>query len=183
MQLIPTELEDLFIIQPQVFQDERGCFFESFNARDMVRSNLNYHFVQDNSSESSYGVIRGLHFQTGKMSQAKLVRVSYGEALDVVVDLRPASKTFGKSFSILLSKENKKQLLIPRGFAHGYSVLSKECVFSYKCDNYYSKLFESGIHPNDPSLNIDWRIPKEFQIISIKDLQLPYFNAIDIKKA
>jgi len=180
MQLIETGLKDLFVLQAHSFEDERGCFFESYNAHWFVQNNLPYYFVQDNASESSYGVLRGLHFQTGTKSQAKLVRVSYGEVLDVVVDLRTDSETFGKSFSIFLSRSTKKQLLIPRGFAHGYSVLSTDCVFNYKCDNFYDKKSESGIHPLDPDLNIDWMIPKELQIVSEKDKQLKFFKQLEI---
>lgn len=181
MQLFETGIKELFVLQPDAFEDERGCFFESYNARWFVKNRLAYNFVQDNASESIYGVIRGLHFQKGTKSQAKLVRVSQGEVLDVVVDLRKDSDSFGKVFSIILSRINKKQLLIPRGFAHGYSVLSTDCVFNYKCDNYYEKNAESGIHPLDPDLNIDWLIPKESQIISDKDRQLDYFNMLEIQ--
>lgn len=179
MKLTKTPLEDLIIIEPKVHIDSRGYFMESYNKNQFDQNHLNYHFVQDNESQSEFGVIRGLHFQIPPFQQTKLVRVSYGEALDVVVDLRPNSKTFGKSFSILLSMENKKQLLIPKGFAHGYSVLSERCIFNYKCDEFYHAPSESGIHPMDTSLNIDWMIPIEKQIISDKDLNWPgikYYN-------
>lgn len=180
MQLFKTGFSELFILQADSFEDERGCFYESYNARWFVQNGLDYHFVQDNASESKYGVIRGLHFQIGTSSQAKLVRVSHGEVLDVVVDLRKNSERFGTVFSIILSQANKKQLLIPRGFAHGYAVLSTDCVFNYKCDNYYAKNFESGIHPLDPDLNIDWMIPQELQIISDKDKQLAFYKMLEI---
>lgn len=180
MQLFETGIKDLFVLQADAFEDARGCFFESYNARWFVKNGLAYNFLQDNASESKYGVIRGLHFQKGTKSQAKLVRVSHGEVLDVAVDLRKGSESFGKVFSIILSRTNKKQLLIPRGFAHGYAVLSTDCVFNYKCDNYYEKNAESGIHPMDPDLNIDWMIPKELQIISDKDLQLNSFKMLEI---
>ncbi|HRG69075.1 MAG TPA: dTDP-4-dehydrorhamnose 3,5-epimerase [Saprospiraceae bacterium] len=182
MQLIETGFKELFVLQAQAFEDDRGCFFESYNSRWFVQNNLAYFFVQDNASESHYGVIRGLHFQTGARSQAKLVRVSHGEVLDVVVDLRSESETFGKSFSIILSRSNKKQLLIPRGFAHGYSVLSEDCIFNYKCDNFYDKNSESGIHPLDPHLNIDWMIPQEFQKISEKDRHLQFYKQLESLK-
>lgn len=181
MQLFETGINELFVLQADSYEDERGCFFESYNARWFVKNRLAYHFVQDNASESSYGVIRGLHFQIGPKSQAKLVRVSYGEVLDVVVDLRKDSASYGKVFSIILSRANKKQLLIPRGFAHGYSVLSTDCIFNYKCDNYYDKNSESGIHPLDPDLNIDWMIPLELQNISDKDKQLDFYKLLKIQ--
>jgi dTDP-4-dehydrorhamnose 3,5-epimerase len=140
MKLTNTPLKDLLIIEPKVHVDSRGYFMESYNKKLFDANHLDYHFVQDNESQSEYGVIRGLHFQSAPHQQSKLVRVSYGQVLDVVVDLRPGSKTFGQSFSILLSMENKKQLLIPKGFAHGYSVLSEKCIFNYKCDEFYHAL-------------------------------------------
>ena len=135
MHIIKTEIEGLVIITPDVYSDSRGCFFESYNAKKFVINNLEYFFVQDNEAESKYGVIRGLHFQNHPKAQSKLVRVSYGYVLDVAIDLRKDSKTFGKVFTIQLSHENKKQLLIPQGFAHGYSVLSESAIFNYKCDS------------------------------------------------
>lgn len=175
MKITKTEIEGLLILEPLVFTDSRGYFFESYNAKKFIVNQLEYFFVQDNEASSRYGVIRGLHYQKEPRAQAKLVRVSQGEVLDIAIDLRPGSKTFRKVFSILLSAENKKQLLIPRGFAHGYSVLSPVSVFNYKCDDYYSKEHESGIHPLDPFFSIDWKIPEPDQIISEKDLALNYF--------
>lgn len=176
MKFINTHIDGLIIIEPDIYPDNRGCFYEAYNSKEFVRNNLSYFFVQDNEAESKFGVIRGLHFQIGNKAQAKLVRVVSGAVLDVVVDLRKDSRTYREVYSIQLSHENKKQLLIPRGFAHGYSVLSQQCTFSYKCDNFYSKNFESGINPLDPGLAIDWMIPTEEQIISPKDLILPNLN-------
>jgi dTDP-4-dehydrorhamnose 3,5-epimerase len=176
MQIVKTEIEGLLILIPDVFSDSRGCFFESFNSKKFIHHKLEYFFVQDNEAESKYGVIRGLHFQKHPKAQTKLVRVSQGEVLDVAIDLRTQSKTFGSVFTILLSQENKKQLLIPKGFAHGYSVLSPTATFNYKCDDYYSKEHESGIHPLDPGFNIDWKVPDHSRIISDKDSALPFFN-------
>ncbi len=156
MKLEKTNLEDCFILSPKVFEDERGTFSETFNAKNFLdQTGIAVTFVQDNQSTSKYGVVRGLHFQTGVHGQAKLVRVVKGSALDVVVDLRKGSPSFGKSFSIVLSGENKKQLFIPRGFAHGFSVLEDDTVFSYKCDAYYNKESERGIVYNDATLAID----------------------------
>jgi len=179
MKIHTTDLSDCFIIEPMVFEDQRGFFYESFNER--MFNNLvgrEIHFVQDNQSYSEYGVIRGLHAQTGDFAQAKLVRVLQGEVLDVVVDVRPGSATFGKHISVKLSAENKLQLFIPRGFLHGFSVLSPTAVFFYKCDNYYHKDSETGIFYNDSQLNIDWLIPDEKRIISEKDLILPEFKQV-----
>ncbi len=178
MKITETTIQDLYIIEPTEFKDSRGCFFESYNSKRYIFHNLNYFFVQDNEAISSYGVIRGLHFQHSPMAQTKLVRVSYGEVLDVAIDLRLNSPTHGQMFSIILNHDNKKQLLIPKGFAHGYSVLSELAVFNYKCDNYYSKEHEGGFHPLDPVFNIDWNVPQEKMILSEKDLALPYFNNI-----
>lgn len=171
-----TNIADLFILEPRVFPDDRGYFFESFSKKAFENQGLNYHFVQDNESASVYGVIRGLHYQFGAYAQAKLVRVVEGEILDVVVDLRTDSKTYGKVFSIRLSSTNKKQLLIPRGFAHGFSVLSETAVFCYKCDNFYSKEHEGSIVYNDPTLNIDWEIEPDKALLSPKDLLNPKFG-------
>lgn len=176
MNIIETEIEGLVVIEPDVYLDSRGCFFECYNSKKFIINNLTYFFVQDNEAESKFGVIRGLHFQKNPQAQTKLVRVSYGEVLDVAIDLRTNSSTFGKVFTILLSQQNKKQVLIPKGFAHGYSVLSPISIFNYKCDNYYSKDHESGIHPLDPHFNIDWQIPKSNQLVSPKDLALPFFQ-------
>ena len=173
MDLIKTPIDDLLIIEPRIFSDERGYFFESYSKSKFDEAGLNYNFVQDNESMSSYGTIRGLHFQKGEFAQSKLVRVLDGKVLDVAVDLRPNSKTFGQYFSIELSGENKKQLLIPRGFAHGFSVLSETAIFAYKCDNIYNKNSEGSIIYNDETLNIDWQIPKEKEILSEKDKNAP----------
>ncbi|MBK9221357.1 MAG: dTDP-4-dehydrorhamnose 3,5-epimerase [Saprospiraceae bacterium] len=176
MKITETHIKGLFILEPKIFKDERGCFYETFNSKQFIRNNLSYFFVQDNEAESKFGVIRGLHYQHSTMAQAKLVRVTFGEVLDVVVDLRKGSPTFKSVFSIILSNENKKQLLIPRGFAHGYSVLSPSCLFQYKCDNYYAVSHEAGINPLDMSLSIDWKISEQDRIISSKDANLPFFN-------
>jgi dTDP-4-dehydrorhamnose 3,5-epimerase len=174
MNFIPTKLEGCFVIEPKIFNDERGYFLESYNEKTFQNGIGNQvQFVQDNQSFSSKGVLRGLHYQTGEHAQAKLVRVLQGEVLDVAVDVRPNSKTYGEHFSILLSAENQKQFFIPRGFAHGFLVLSDTATFFYKCDNFYNKESEGGLIYNDPSLNIDWKFPKEELIISDKDLILP----------
>lgn len=175
MQIISTGLDGLFLIEPLVYNDSRGYFFESYNAKQFLINGLEYFFVQDNESYSHKGVIRGLHYQVGLMAQAKLVRVALGEVLDVALDLRKDSPTFGKHYSVILSSKNKRQLLIPRGFAHGFSVLSEEAVFQYKCDNYYSKAHEAGLNPLDTQLAIDWKIPPEMIQISDKDLAWPSF--------
>lgn len=176
MNFIKTGIPGLLEIEPRVFEDERGYFFESYNARKFHEAGVICNFVQDNQSKSAYGVIRGLHYQLEPHAQAKLVRVIRGEVLDVVVDLRLGSPTFKKVYSVILSEENKKQLFIPRGFAHGFSVLSPEAVFFYKCDGYYSKESERGIRFNDPSLNIDWMIPEEKSVVSEKDRKLPFIQ-------
>jgi dTDP-4-dehydrorhamnose 3,5-epimerase len=170
MKIISTEFEGLFVIEPTIYKDSRGYFYETFNRSAFEQNGLFFDFVQDNESKSQYGVVRGLHYQTGEFAQAKLVRVFEGKVLDVVVDLRQGSKTFGKHFSIKLSAENKKQFLVPRGFAHGFSVLSENAVFVYKCDNFYNKESERGIMFDDSTLNIDWQIPKNEMLISEKDL-------------
>lgn len=173
-----TNLKGCFIISPKIFNDERGYFFESFN-KEVFRKNtgLSVDFVQDNQSKSSKGVLRGLHFQTGAFAQAKLVRVLNGSVLDVVVDLRTGSKTFGQHFSLVLDAINHQQLFIPRGFAHGFLVLEDNTVFSYKCDNYYNKEFESGIIFNDTDLAINWNFPSDKLILSDKDQKLQSFKA------
>lgn len=171
MKVIETELEGVFIIEPQVFKDDRGYFFESYSKREFEENGLYYNFVQDNQSKSSYGTIRGLHFQKGIFAQAKLVRVLLGCVLDVAVDIRLGSSTFRKYIGIELSAQNNRQLLIPRGFAHGFSVLSETAVFSYKCDNYYNKESEGSIIFNDADLNIDWNIDLNKAILSEKDLK------------
>jgi dTDP-4-dehydrorhamnose 3,5-epimerase len=176
MPFIETGFDGLKIFEPKVFQDSRGYFFESFNSATFRAAGIESTFVQDNESRSQYGVLRGLHYQLNPMAQAKLVRVVEGEVLDVVVDIRKGSPTYGKHFSLLLSAENKKQLYIPRGFAHGFSVLSETCIFQYKCDNYYSKESEGGISYNDPELGIDWNIKPGEAIVSDKDSLLPAFK-------
>ena len=178
MELIKTPLQDCVLLSPAVFNDSRGYFFESFNkSKFQELTGLEVDFVQDNQSFSSYGVLRGLHFQKGEHAQAKLVRVLKGEVLDVAIDLRPASPTFGKQFSVVLSEENKLQLFIPRGFAHGFAVISEHAEFFYKCDNYYNKESEGGLLFNDPELNIDWNIPESKILVSEKDLLNPTFNS------
>jgi dTDP-4-dehydrorhamnose 3,5-epimerase len=168
-----TKLRDCFIIEPLIFSDKRGYFFESFNQDKFNKlTGLNISFVQDNESFSTKGVLRGLHYQVGDYAQAKLVRVIKGRVLDVAVDLRKDSKTFGEHVSVELSEENKAQLFVPRGFAHGFVVLSDTAIFSYKCDNYYHKPSEGGIIYNDPALNIDWGLPENSLIVSEKDLVL-----------
>jgi dTDP-4-dehydrorhamnose 3,5-epimerase len=174
VKVIDTKISDLFILEPKVFRDERGYFLESYNKKTL--DNLlgkEYSFVQDNESKSSYGVIRGLHYQLAPFSQAKLVRVLQGKVYDVAVDLRKNSPTFLDWVGVELSAENKKQFLIPKGFAHGFSVLSETAILQYKCDEYYHPEAEAGIIYNDPSLNIDWKIKTENIKISPKDLLLP----------
>ena len=174
MQIRPTPLEGCFIIQPKIFEDERGCFYESFNKQQFENlTGQRINFVQDNESLSSKGVLRGLHFQKGEFAQAKLVRVLQGEVLDVAVDIRPNSKTYGEHVSVLLSAEKQNQFFIPRGFAHGFLVLSETATFFYKCDNFYNKESEGGIIYNDNSLKIDWQFPLNELIISEKDATLP----------
>ena len=174
MNFIPTKLEGCFILEPKVIQDERGYFMESFNENTFQKgTGKAVHFVQDNQSFSTKGVLRGLHYQTGEHAQAKLVRVLQGEVLDVVVDIRPDSATFGEYVSVLLTGENKTQFFVPRGFAHGFLVLSETAIFFYKCDNFYNKESEGGLLYNDKSVNIDWQFPLESLIISEKDLVLP----------
>lgn len=179
MKIVQTPLKGCVVLTPTVFSDGRGRFFESYKKEAFNEAlGQEVNFVQDNESFSSKGVLRGLHFQKGKCAQAKLVRVVHGSVLDVAVDLRPDSTTYGEHFSIELSADNKKQLFVPRGFAHGFVVLSDTAVFSYKCDNYYNKESESGIIYDDPTLNIDWKLPSEQLQLSEKDLQLPKFTAI-----
>lgn len=177
MKVKSTPLQDCYIIEPTVFEDDRGYFFEKFNEKTFEElTSQNGHFVQDNISKSSYGVLRGLHLQKGEHAQAKLVSCLEGKVLDVAVDLRPDSPTFGKWYSIELTAENKLQLYVPRGFGHGFSVLSKTAVFSYKCDNFYNKESEGGVLWNDSDLNIDWQLPKNDVILSEKDMVMPAFS-------
>lgn len=171
-----TDIPDLLIFEPKVFEDSRGYFFEAYNEQAFRSEGIDLRFVQDNQSKSSYGVIRGLHYQLNPHAQFKLVRVLQGAILDVAVDIRKGSPSFGKVFSINLSEENKKQLLIPAGFAHGFSVLSETAVVLYKCDAIYDKDSETGIRYNDPSLNIDWKIVPGKEIVSEKDAQQPLFE-------
>ncbi|MEJ8804585.1 dTDP-4-dehydrorhamnose 3,5-epimerase [Pontibacter sp. H249] len=179
MEIIETPLQDCLVVKPAVFNDPRGYFFESFNEQKFNElSGLNVHFVQDNQSFSTYGVLRGLHFQAGEHAQAKLVRVVKGEVLDVAVDVRENSPTYGQHFSIVLSAENKLQLFVPRGFAHGFVVLSEEVEFFYKCDNYYNKASEGGILYKDNDLNIDWMLPESDILVSDKDTKNSTFAAL-----
>jgi dTDP-4-dehydrorhamnose 3,5-epimerase len=176
MPFIQTEFPGLFVFEPKVFEDNRGYFFESYNENIFRQQGIDIHWVQDNQSSSTFGVIRGLHYQLPPFAQTKLVRVLKGKILDVVVDIRKGSPTYGKSYCKVLSAKNKKQLLIPRGFAHGFSVLSKKAEVLYKCDAFYNKESEGGIIYNDPELAIDWRIPAEESKISEKDMLLPVFK-------
>jgi dTDP-4-dehydrorhamnose 3,5-epimerase len=179
MKKIETPLQDLYILEPAVFADERGYFVETYNTKTLKSLELNYTFVQQNQSKSSFGTVRGLHFQKGEAAQAKLVRVVQGSVIDAVVDLRPQSPSFGKSFSVELSDSNHLQLLIPRGFAHGFSVISDTAVFVYQCDNFYNKESEGGLNPFDPELHIDWRISQSEAVLSQKDKEYPNFNKLD----
>lgn len=173
MNVIKTDLDGVVIIEPRIFNDDRGYFFESFSERDFFANVREIHFVQDNESKSSYGVLRGLHFQKPPFAQSKLVRVIKGAVLDVAVDIRVGSPTFGKYVAVELSADNHRQFFIPRGFAHGFSVLSDEVIFQYKCDNFYAPKYEGAIAWNDPSLNIDWRIPADDVVLSEKDKKHP----------
>jgi len=174
MNFIATPISGCYIIEPKVISDERGYFMESFNEKTFQQGvGQEVHFVQDNQSFSTKGVLRGLHYQTGNHAQAKLVRVLSGEVLDIAVDIRPESVTFGQHVSVVLSSENQKQFFVPRGFAHGFLVLSETATFFYKCDNFYNKESEGGIIYNDASLKIDWQFSTENLIISEKDTYLP----------
>lgn len=169
MEVIKTDIEGVVIIEPKVFNDSRGYFYESFSQREFEEKVCKITFVQDNQSCSSYGVVRGLHFQKPPYSQSKLVRVVEGAVLDVAVDIRKGSPTFGKHVAVELTADNHRQLFIPRGFAHGFAVLSERVVFQYKCDNYYAPQSEGAIAYDDPALNIDWQIPADKAILSDKD--------------
>ena len=173
MNIVETEIKGVFIIEPKVFGDNRGYFFESFSQREFESVIGPVTFVQDNQSKSSYGVVRGLHFQKPPHAQAKLVRVVKGKVLDVAVDLREDSPTFGKYMAVELSDENHRQVFIPKGFAHGFSVLSEEAVFQYKCDEYYAPESEAAIAWDDQDLNIDWKVPTEDVVLSAKDRNHP----------
>lgn len=181
MHVEETKIKDCFIVKDTLFRDPRGYFFESFNQQKFNDlTGLNIQFVQDNQSKSTKGVLRGLHFQFGSHAQAKLVRVLEGKVLDVAVDIRPNSKTFGQHVAVELTAENETQLFVPRGFAHGFVVLSEIATFFYKCDNYYHKLSEGGIMYNDPQLAINWRFPSEDLVLSDKDLS--FGNLKDISE-
>lgn len=173
MEVIKTPIEGVVIIEPRLFNDGRGYFFESFSQRDFDQKVGTVRFVQDNESKSSYGVLRGLHFQKPPYAQSKLVRVVKGAVLDVAVDIRKSSPTFGQHVAVELTEDNHRQLFIPHGFAHGFSVLSDEVIFQYKCDNFYAPQSEGAIAWNDPALGIDWRIPADKVILSEKDKHHP----------
>ena len=173
MNIIKTNIEGVVVIEPRVFEDERGYFFESFSEREFCAEVCECHFVQSNEAKSSYGVVRGLHFQLPPHAQSKLVRVAKGRVLDVAVDIRQSSPTFGQYVAIELSDENHRQIFIPQGFAHGYSVLSEEAVVEYKCDNYYAPECEGAIAWDDAELAIDWQLPAEAVILSAKDTAHP----------
>lgn len=169
MNFIKTEIDGVVIVEPRIFVDARGYFFESYNEAEFEKNRIPNKFVQDNQSKSSFGVVRGLHCQLGEFAQAKLVRVLSGRVLDVAVDIRKNSPTFGKHVAVELSDDNKRQLFIPRGFLHGFSVLSDEAIFAYKCDNFYAPAAEFGIRFDDPDIGIDWKIPADKIITSDKD--------------
>ncbi len=173
MKVIETEIEGVFILEPRVFGDDRGYFFESFSLKHFEEKVSKTVFVQDNESKSKYGVLRGLHYQLPPYTQAKLVRVVKGRVLDVAVDIRKGSPTFGKYVAVELSEENKLQFFLPKGFAHGFAVLSEEAIFQYKCDEYYAPDYEGAICYDDPDLGIDWRLPLEDIILSEKDKKHP----------
>jgi dTDP-4-dehydrorhamnose 3,5-epimerase len=176
MPFIKTDFPDLLIYEPVVFGDARGYFYESYNEKVFFKEQVTMRFVQDNQARSVYGVVRGLHFQNNPHAQTKLIRVLEGKILDVVVDLRKNSPSYGKVFALELSAENKKQLLVPKGFAHGYSVLTETAEVFYKCDEFYSKESEGGLAYNDSSLNIDWQVPEAKMILSEKDRLYPGFE-------
>lgn len=173
MNVIKTAIDGLFILEPRVFTDDRGYFFESFSQKNFEEQICKTVFVQDNESKSSYGVLRGLHFQKPPFAQSKLVRVVKGCVLDVAVDIRKGSPTFGQHVAVELNEENKRQFFISRGFAHGFTVLSDEVIFQYKCDNFYAPLHEGSLAWNDPALNIDWRLPLDSVLLSAKDALNP----------
>jgi dTDP-4-dehydrorhamnose 3,5-epimerase len=174
MPFISTDFHGLLIFEPAVYKDDRGYFFESYNEQTFSRQGIDIRFVQDNQSFSRYGVIRGMHYQLNPHAQTKLIRVLQGRILDVAVDIRKGSPTYGKFMSIELSADNKRQFLIPKGFAHGFSVLSETAEVSYKCDGFYDKASEGGIRFDDPVLQIDWQVPVDLSLVSPKDLELPY---------
>ena len=180
MNIIETEIQGVFIIEPKVFGDSRGYFFESFSKKEFESRIGPVEFVQDNECKSCYGVVRGLHFQKPPHAQAKLVRVVKGKVLDVAVDLRKDSPTYGKHVTVELSEDNHRQVFIPKGFAHGFSVLSEEAVFQYKCDDYYAPETEGAVAWNDPELNIDWRVPADMMILSEKDKRHPELKDLNL---
>lgn len=179
MPFIKTFIPDLLIFEPVVFEDNRGYFFESYNEKVFADNGVEIKFIQDNQAKSTYGVIRGLHFQLSPYSQIKLIRVLSGTILDVAVDIRTGSPTYGKAYTIELSAENKKQLLVPKGFAHGYSVLTETAEVMYKCDVFYHKQSEGGLMYNDPALAIDWKIPADKTIVAQKDLLHPNIDHLE----
>lgn len=179
MNVIKTAIDGVFILEPRLFEDARGYFFESFNQREFEEKVAPVVFVQDNESKSSYGVVRGLHYQKSPYTQSKLVRVVKGAVLDVAVDVRKGSPTFGQHVAVELTGENHRQFFIPRGFLHGFSVLSEEVVFQYKCDNFYAPASEGAVAWDDPDLGIDWRIPAEQVILSEKDRHHPRLKDVD----
>lgn len=179
MKIIPTKIEGVVIIEPRLFQDDRGYFFESYSEKDFNREVREIHFVQDNESKSSYGVMRGLHFQRPPFTQSKLVRCVKGAVLDVAVDIRKGSLTYGQHVAVELTEDNHRQFFIPRGFAHGFAVLSPEAVFQYKCDNFYHPESDGGISILDSNLGIDWRIPTDYAILSEKDTRHPLLKDFD----
>lgn len=179
MEAIKTDIDGVFIIEPRVFNDARGYFFESYSERDFNAQVREIHFVQDNESKSSYGVMRGLHFQRPPFTQSKLVRCVKGAVLDVAVDIRKGSPTYGQHVVVELTEDNHRQFFVPRGFAHGFAVLSEEAVFQYKCDNFYHPEADGGISILDTSLGIDWRIPTDKAILSEKDTKHPLLADFD----
>ena len=179
MNIIKTIIPEVVLLEPKVYHDDRGYFFEAFSEAVFASLVTPVHFVQDNESRSSYGVVRGLHFQKPPHAQAKLVRVVKGRVLDVAVDLRRGSPTYGRHVAVELSEENHRMLFIPRGFAHGFSVLSPEAIFQYKCDSYYAPQSEGAVAWNDPTLAIDWRLPSQDIILSPKDARHPYLSDLD----
>ena len=179
MKIISTKIKGVVIIEPRLFQDDRGYFFESYSEKDFNREVREIHFVQDNESKSSYGVMRGLHFQRPPFTQSKLVRCVKGAVLDVAVDIRKGSPTYGQHVAVELTEDNHRQFFIPRGFAHGFAVLSPEAVFQYKCDNFYHPEADGGISILDSNLGIDWRIPTDYAILSEKDTRHPLLKDFD----
>lgn len=176
MLITTTEFPDLLIFEPDIFEDERGYFFESYNQRLFTENGIEITFIQDNQAKSSFGILRGLHYQVAPYAQSKLIRVMSGAILDVAVDIRKNSPTYGKAYTIELSAANKKQLLVPKGFAHGYSVISESAEVFYKCDTFYHKESEAGIAWDDPTLQIDWKVPQEKIMLSEKDQQHPFLE-------